>query len=302
MRLFITIDTEPDCDTSWRRSSPLTFTSVTEGIPRLLRPLWDRYGIQPIYFVSPEVVRDDGCCSVLSSEVGKGAVIGAHLHSEYIEPHVTIRDPAGRVSGEFPCFAHPAEIEFEKIRNLTTMIQDRLGYRPVWYRAARYGADLDTIRALSRLGYRYDSSVTPGIDWSAIGGPDHRRAPLQPYWVSTEDMYGAATENAGTGIQEYPVTIYGKRLGPLGRFLPDTWLFYNWLRPTHMSVLEQKKIMRDMRRDFGDPVFVLLFHSMEIMVNKTPFVRNRLMQKRFLANLEAVIRYAAALANGGGAR
>jgi len=114
MVLYVTIDTEPDCDTAWRRSSPLTFTSVTEGIPGLLRPLWDAHQIKPIYFVSPEVVRDDGCCRVLKSEISKGAVIGTHLHSEYIEPAVTIKDPAGAVSAEFPCYAHDTDTELAK--------------------------------------------------------------------------------------------------------------------------------------------------------------------------------------------
>jgi hypothetical protein len=289
MMLYVTIDTEPDCDTSWRRSSPLTFTSVTEGIPGMLRPLWDRYGVKPIYFVSPEVVRDDACCGVLTSEIRKGAVIGTHLHSEYIEPNVTIQDPAGIASAEFPCYAHATEIEYEKIKNLTSLIHNRLGYRPVWYRAARYGADIDTIRILKELGYRYDSSVTPGIDWSGIGGPDHRRAPLQPYWISKDDLYSPAEKEQSSGIMEYPVTIIGKRFGMAGRFLPDNWLFYNWLRPTHMSVFEQKRIIREITKRYENPVLVLLFHSMEIMINKTPFVRNRLMQKRFLTNLEKII-------------
>jgi hypothetical protein len=301
MKLIITIDTEPDCDTSWRRSSPLTFTSVTHGIPGMLRPLWDRFGINPIYFVSPEVVRDDESCRALKTEILKGAVIGAHLHSEYIEPQVMIQDPAGKISGEFPCFAHDTETEYAKIKNLTRLIQDRLDYRPVWYRAARYGADLDTIRSLSKLGYRFDSSVTPGIDWSSKGGPDHRRAPLQPYWIDKEDFYKGTTEEASTGIMEYPVTIYGKRFGTLGKFFPDNWLLYRWLRPTHMTVMEQKRIMKDMCGTYTDPVLIMLFHSMEIMIGKTPFVRNRIMQKRFLKNLEAVIKFsAAAVRNGDG--
>jgi hypothetical protein len=289
MELYVTIDTEPDCDTSWRRSSPLTFTSVTEGIPALLRPLWDLYSIKPIYFVSPEVVRDDACCRALKAEIAKGSIIGAHLHSEYMEPHVTIDDPAGKVSAEFPCYAHDTETEHAKIKNLTELIEKRLSFRPVWYRAARYGADLDTIHILRDLGYCCDSSVTPGIDWSGIGGPDHSRAPLQPYWISRNDLYAAADKSQSTGIMEYPVTVFGKRFGIMGRFLPDNWLFYNWLRPTHMTVWEQKKVIKEMTRLYGNPVLVLLFHSMEIMINKTPFVRNRLMQKRFLKNLEKVI-------------
>ncbi len=255
----------------------------------MLRPLWDTYSIKPIYFVSPEVVSDDDCCRVLKSEIMKGAVIGAHLHSEYIEPNVTIKNPAGSVSAEFPCYAHNTDIEYEKISNLTKLIENRLAYSPIWYRAARYGADIDTIHILKDLGYRYDSSVTPGIDWSGIGGPDHRRAPLQPYWISKDDLYTPADKDMSSGVMEYPVTIFGKRFGILGRLLPDNWLFYKWLRPTHMSVFEQKRIIHDLSRRYENAVFVLLFHSMEIMINKTPFVRNSLMQKRFLKNLEKII-------------
>jgi hypothetical protein len=294
MKLIITIDTEPDCDTSWRRSYPLTFTSVTEGIPGFLRPIWDRYGVKPIYFVSPEVVRNNECCRVLKQEIRRGGIIGTHLHSEYIEPSASISDPAGKTSDEFPCFAHSTEIESAKISNLTQLIEDRLDYRPVWYRAARYGADLDTIRILARLGYRYDSSVTPGINWRGIGGPDHSCAPLQPYWISKNDMYMTASERAGIGIQEYPITIQGKRFGPLGKFLPDNWMLYNWLRPTHMTVIEQKRMIRRIGEMYPYPVLVMMFHSMEIMINKSPFVRNKWMRRRFLKNIESIINYVSA--------
>ena len=255
----------------------------------MLRPIWDRHGIKPIYFVSPEVLRDDASCRVLNAEIKKGAIIGSHLHSEYIEPDITIHEPAGKVSAEFPCFAHEAGIEREKIANLTRLIETRLDYHPVWYRAARYGADMDTIRALKKLGYSYDSSVTPGIDWSGIGGPDHRRAPVQPYWISTDDLYTAVDKDSSIGLMEYPITIRGKRLGTIGSLLPDTWLFYRWLRPTHMSICEQKRLINEFCEEFSDPVFVMIFHSMEIMINKTPFVRNTWMQRRFLSNLEAVV-------------
>ena len=88
--LCITIDTEPDCDIHWKRSDPLTFESVLSGIPNILRPLWSRYDIKPVYFVSPEVVQNDDCCQVLRQEIQLGAEIGAHLHSEYIEPQKQI--------------------------------------------------------------------------------------------------------------------------------------------------------------------------------------------------------------------
>jgi hypothetical protein len=291
LRLYVTIDTEPDCDPSWNRSDPLEFTSITEGIPGLLRPIWTRQGVSPIYFVSPEVLNDKDSCSVLRDEINKGAIIGAHLHSEYIAPDISITDPAGKLSLEFPHSAHCYETEKAKINNLTKLIKKKFGVRPVWYRAARYGADLDTIRALSELGYKYDSSVTPGIDWSGIGGPDHSKAPIQPYIISSTDLYTPAERKYVHGITEYPITIHGKRFGYFGKILPNSWLFYRWLRPTHMTIFEQKALVKKLIREYTDPVFVLMFHSMEVMINRSPFVRNKIMQKRFLSNLEKIISY-----------
>ncbi len=291
-KLFITIDTEPDCDIKWNRSNPLVFTSIAYGIPKLLRPIWDKYNVSPIYFVSPEVVMDKECCGVLKEEIKKGAIIGAHLHSEYIEPNITIKNPAGKQSKEYPCFAHSSQIEFEKIKNLTSLIQNNLGVKPVWYRAARYGADLDTIKALSELGYKYDSSVTPEIDWSEQGGPDHSKAPNQPYWISKEDFYTPAIgEKESIGIVEVPITIFGKRGGIIQKALPNNWLFYLWLRPTHMTVFEQKHLIEKLQNKYHKVTLVMMFHSMEIMINRTPYVRNRVMQKMFLKRIIKILDY-----------
>ncbi len=291
MKLYVTIDTEPDCDINWKRSNPLTFTSITSGIPLLLRPIWNAYHINPIYFVSPEILADQNSCNVLKSEIRQGAIIGTHLHSEYIEPHVTQKQIAGNASLEFPCYAHDYTTEYEKIKNLTTLIQNTLNYHPVWYRAARYGADNETIKILSELGYTYDSSVTPGINWNRIGGPDFTKASNQPYWMSKNDISESVKKEDSYGVMEIPITISGRRFGLLAHLLPDTWLFYKWLRPTHMTVIEEKGLVDSINKIVPDPVFTLIFHSMEIMINKTPFVRNRYMQKRFLRNLERTIAY-----------
>ena len=76
--LYVTIDTEMDADIHWKKKQPAQFTSIIEGIPQFLRPIWDEYKINPIYFVSPEVVESDKCCQVLRNEMKKGAIIGAH--------------------------------------------------------------------------------------------------------------------------------------------------------------------------------------------------------------------------------
>lgn len=279
----ITIDTEPDCDIYWKRSCPLSFESVLSGIPDILRPIWNLYNIRPVYFVTPEVVNNDRCCEVLINEIKSGAEIGTHLHSEYIGPEMKYNKADGTSSNEFPCFACGDDIEFEKIKNLTGLIKQKLNIQPVSYRAARYGADLSTIKSLEKLGYKVDSSVTPDINWSPVGGPNHSAAPKQPYFISESDLYSAGNLD----ILEIPITISGKRF-PM---LPERWVFYRWLRPTHMTVWEIKRLANEFLRIYNTPVLNMMFHSMEIMPGKTPFVRTKFGQKLFLRRLEKIIRY-----------
>ena len=291
-RIYITLDTEMDNDEHWGKHFPPEYSSVVEGIPHLLRPIWDKYQVHPIYFVSPEVLYCEECVKALRNEIQKGAIIGAHLHPEYIEPNRIWGKDMEKVEAEFPCFAYSYEVEKEKLRNLTQLIEEKLGVRPTWYRAARFGADMDTIKILSELGYEVDSSVTPEIDWSSKGGPNHKEAPKDKYVISKVGMYSIAKSDAdNSGITEIPVTIFGKRWSVLGKILPDNWLFYRWLRPTHMTYFEMKKVIKEMKK-LGISEGVMMFHSMEIMINKTPYVRNKWMQKYYLWRLDKICCYA----------
>lgn len=286
--LYVTVDTEMDADPHWRKAFPPQFSSVLYGIPRILRPMWDRHHVTPIYFVSPEVAENRKCCEVLKRELKKGAVIGAHLHPEYIEPDK--KAVAKNTPAEFPCNAYNKEIEKQKLDNLTRLIEKNIGVTPIWYRAARFGADADTISILEELGYRYDSSFTPCIDWSDRGGPDHTATPLKRYYINTNDIYHA-DDHINTGIQEFPVTIMGKRWGIAGRILPENWLFYRWIRPSHMFYLEERQMIRQLKKQQVRDI-VMMFHSMEVMVGKTPYVRAKWMQAYYLWRLEKTLSFA----------
>lgn len=279
-KLYVTLDTEMDCDIRWGRPWPATYSSIAEGIPNILRPVWDKYRVHPIYFVSPEVLYLTENCEILRSEIEKGAQIGAHLHLEYIDPDGTWDERVAEIAPQFPNSAISDENEYEKIKNLSQLISDKLGVEPVWYRAARFGMDEMTIKSLSRLGFQYDSSVTPGINWSSKGGPDYRKFPLDPYDI-------------GEGIKEFPVTILGKRFGVFGRFLPDNWMFYRWLRPTVMTYTELKSVIKEVNAEGATPV--MMFHTTEVAVNKSPYVRNNKMLKYFVWRLEKSIEYAKSL-------
>ncbi len=284
--LYITIDTEMDADPHWNKPYPPAFTSVTEGIPQFLRPIWDKYNAHPVYFVSYEVLQDEKACQVLQQEAKKGAIIGAHLHPEYVLDEESIK--TGKGSDQFPCYDCDRETEKEKLRALTEKITEVIGVRPTWYRAARFGADLETISILKELGYQYDCSVTPDINWKSKGGPDHSAGPHQPYYISDTDYYQKADKE--NTIKEIPVTIEGKRWGIFGKILPENWLFYKWLRPTNMFLYEQKALIRKYKKEDWD--LEMMFHSMEIMINKSPYVRNRFMQRYYLYRLDKTIGYA----------
>lgn len=269
-RVFcLTIDVEPDCDVKWHRSDPLTFINVSVGIRDILQPLCQRFGVRPTYLISPEVLAHDASAQVLRDLTD--CELGMHLHSEYIEPQRTYVHPAGTVSGEFPCQL-PTEIEYQKLVNATELFRRQFGYAPRSYRAARYGADADTFAALAKLGYQIDTSVTPGIDWKQRGGPDFRGYPDQPYRLES-------------GLLEVPVTIAGKRF-PL---LPDRWMAYRWLRPSMMTAFEMKRLIRYMADKYPERVVLnMMFHSMELIPQASPYVRSERGQKRYLARLQAV--------------
>jgi len=282
----ITIDVEPDCLTNWSRSDPRSFKSITYGIPHLLQPVFNRFGAKPTYLLDSEVIENNESVKTILSLNGEYE-LGTHLHSEFIKPCEGNNgcDKAG--SGKFACYDYSDEIESEKLKNLTLSFEKSFGYKPLCYRAGRFGSDINTIKSLAKLGYLVDSSVTPHINWTRQHGPNFKDYPEQPYFI---DPYSFNKPNNDSKILEVPVSIGGKRL-PI---LPDQWLFYSWLRPTHVSVSEQKKLIRQYMQKYKDQeriVFCMMFHSMEIIPNASPYTRSQKGVDRLLSRMEAVLKF-----------
>ena len=138
------------------------------------------------------------------------------------------------------------------------------------------GADDDTLRWLAALGYNVDTSVTPHIDWRPKGGPDFTGYPDQPYWIEESKLL------------EVPVTIGGKRF----LLLPDKWFCYKWLRPSIMSCYEIKRLIDKFTQKNRESVVLnMMFHSMEIIPNASPYVRSKVSQRRFLRKLKNIFKY-----------
>lgn len=275
--LVITIDTEADHSANWTKSKPLTFKSVTEVIPNILQPLFKRYGAIGTYLLATEVLEDDEAVKVLKSV--EGCELGTHLHPEYIRPEKKYFKYAGTYSEEFS-HNYDAEIEREKIRNITKLFQERIGYEPAVYRGGKFGFGDNTALSLADFGYLVDTSVTPRVSWQEIGGPDFRKFSDQPYFIKTKD--GAKS------LLEVPVSII---------FLNGIYKFFNkpaWLRPSFNTFGQIKKLVHKFIRLYSSNnviVLNMMFHSMEFYPGASPYSKNQEDCDRLIQKLELVIEY-----------
>lgn len=61
-RIYVTLDTEMDANPHWKKAWPPEYSSIYVGIEKFYRPLWDKYDVHPIYFLSSEILLDERCC------------------------------------------------------------------------------------------------------------------------------------------------------------------------------------------------------------------------------------------------
>jgi hypothetical protein len=284
----VTIDTEVDKDATWRISSPATFRAVTDAVPALLTPLFERYGVVPTYLLSAEVIEDDAASDVLA-DLGSRAELGTHLHPQFVEPMRTLdaSTMAGRLADDIQAQCG-REVEAAKLTSLTRLFRDRFGRAPTSFRAGRYGASRHTLELLAGLGYLVDSSVTPGLLWRyPEGRVDHRSWEPTPRWVET---------TAGR-ILELPLSIRAggclaaplQRLPELGRRMGRKAFGrraeHQWLRPSWNGAAE----LVGYAKASDEPVLVCMFHNIELVAGASPYADDDAGVRRILAALEGFL-------------
>ncbi len=280
--LVITIDTEADHDSRWFKSRPLTFKAVTEAIPDAIAPLFRRYGAVGTYMLSVEVLEDDGAVKMIKSLEGPHE-LGSHLHPDYIAPDKKYSEYGGTYATEFSNNS-PPEIEREKLRSITDLFRERIGYPPRVYRGGKFGFGRKTAEALMDLGYTVDTSVTPRVSWRAIGGPDFRACADQPYFIKSAD--------AGKRLLEVPVSI---------AYLNGIDRIFNrpaWLRPSFGELKRMKALIDNFLERYKKErsiVLNMMFHNVEFYPNASPYTKNRDDCARLLLRLEETIKYCKAI-------
>lgn len=301
--LAVTIDTECDKGPDWRVPQPIGYRSVTEGVPRRLQPLFNRFRAKPTYLLSAEMIEHDGCVATLKALPGEFE-LGTHLHGEFVEPN---RPPADTVTATNDMQRnHPPEIERAKLENLTGLFEKRFGVKPTSFRAGRFGIGANSLRILSDLGYLVDSSVTP---YAVHDGFNFWGCPTQPYRPGDSDP----SLRGSLPILEAPVTIHSRFLGGF----PEGWLWAQgpdafwfraarklcgrefvrpiWLRPSFRDAADMKRVIDATLRVHSDRprvLLVMMFHSVEVIPAASPYAQTELEVTEFLKRLEATLDYA----------
>ena len=285
--LIVSIDTECDKGPNWIIQQPIRFTSVTEGIPHKLSPLFQSYDIKPTYLLSPEVIQNQECINVLRSL--KGCELGTHLHGEFIDP----MDESRINRTKTPQLAYTPALEFEKIKQLTESFERVFGYRPRSFRAGRFGISHQTINFLEELGYLVDSSVTPfrKIKFDEDHEVNFWGAPYHPYFPSRKNIIKIGR----AGVLEVPVStiipIYAnlplflqrligknprlvkrvlRKLTKLLSFRADL-IYLRPLRASPKGFIENAEQIISLWQSKYPPILNIMFHSVEVMSGCSPY-------------------------------
>ncbi len=184
-RLCFSIDVERD----YRTDGRLTTRGIDEGLPAFVDFLESKE-IPFDIFVSGEVA--DALPQNLIQKLGNLVALGCHgLHH-----------PPGLAG-----YLNRRSLETQKaeIKTATELTIQRLGRRPLSFRAPNFAVNEETLTALRDLGYQADSSILPGRlvrklkVWTLL---DQRGAPLAPYYPDSN----AIVRPGSFPLLEVPVT------------------------------------------------------------------------------------------------
>jgi hypothetical protein len=279
-RFVITIDTEGD--NIWQRQSPVTTENV-RFLPRF-QQLCEKHSLKVTYLVNYEMAIDPRLQEfgkqILQDQTGE---IGLHIHP-WNSPPLSLSKNGTNVPHSY-LYEYPEEIIFAKLQFMTDLLSSTFSVRPVSHRAGKWGFDARIARALMKLDYLVDCSITPGVSWKKYkgnpdgnGGPDYYEFSLKPYFLSPEDI---RHEGLST-LLEVPVTIQPlydsgleKVYKPVRKYFAGKFfraffgLPYAWMRPTGKNLNALLSTIDWACRE-RMPVIQFVLHSSELMPAGSP--------------------------------
>jgi hypothetical protein len=276
-RFTVFVDVEEEFDWTAPLDRRNRATTAMAAFPEAHRRFADR-GVALTCMVDYPIATDPASVEILAHVVEDGrSEIGTQLHAWVNPPFADGAPPGSSYAGNLPRISESAKLE-----TLTRAITAAFGSAPRVYRAGRYGIGPNSFALLAGLGYRIDSSVRPGYDYSADGGPDF-------------SMADAGAYRSG-GIVELPLTTvftgHARRAGPrlyraLGRIPKGRGVFARArllsriaLTPEDMPIVDALEAVAVAAGE-GVRLLNLSFHSPSLPPGHTPYVRDAADLKRF---------------------
>lgn len=261
-RVLLTIDTEltwrPGGDWSnWREAFARSYEAAGVGVHYQLRVL-ARHALKACFFVDPMpacVYGLDPVRRMIEPILEAGQEVQLHLHPLW----VGARD--GRTRSERQLARYDIGSQIDLISRARDMLVEAGAPEPIAFRAGNYSANDDTLRALSMLGFRFDSSHNGHQHpWpSAITLPRDQIAPVEHL-----------------GMIEIPVTLISD--GPRSRHLQICAVSLGELK----AAIEHAEVEQS-------PLVTIVTHSFEL-ANRAGTAPNRIHVKRFEALCEWLAR------------
>lgn len=290
---IITIDTEGD--NIWKRvTNPSGLRKIeVENAKYIARfqTLCEKYQYKPTYLVNYEMAGAEPFVSQAKEWQRSGQCeIGMHMHAWNTPPIYHL--PFNRRGHNPYAGEYSRKILWQKMRIMTETIEKVFDVKPYSHRGGRWYIDSWYIRALLRLGYQVDCSVTPGIDWgTTIGntmyGPDYSEFPTDAYYMNSRDLRKPMKQgDSAASILQVPPTIIAPSLpSKLHRAANDPWKVKEiwkeriWLRPTGSNLEEMLYIVgKTKERDYIE----FMLHSSELMPGGSPtFKTERSIEKLY---------------------
>ena len=266
-RFVVFVDTEEEFD--W--SKPLARDNRSVSAIAALPDAHARFaaaGVPLALMVDHPVASDPRAIDLIGPLLSGGTAVGTQLHPWVNPPFDEALTPANSFAGNLP-----RQLERAKLLALTDAIEAAFGDRPLAYRAGRYGLGPASFELLASLGYRLDSSMRPGFDYSDEGGPDFaaldnhafRIGPLVELPLTT--IFTGAARAGGMGLYRAAGHV------PKGRgILARTGLLQRVpLTPEGISQAEAIGAIRAAVTD-GVRVLSFAFHSPSLAPGHTPYV------------------------------
>lgn len=242
-------------------------------------------GVPLALMVDHPIATDARAIDLIGPLLTGGTMVGTQLHP-WVNP------PFDEAPSERNSFAGnlPRALEAAKLAALTDTIATAFGTRPTAYRAGRYGLGPSSFDLMTAAGYRLDSSVRPGFDYRAKGGPDFGVLGNHAFRVGglielpSTTVFTGAARSGGASLYRAAGRV------PKGRaVLARTRLLQRIpLTPEGIPVAEAIEAIRAAVGD-GLRVLSFAFHSPSLAPGHTPYVRDAADLRAFWAWWDTVL-------------